>query len=131
MCHTAGKATVPTRPAGCGERRKTLNKVQTAPVPDGALVFREIAAGGCGNVDSATHYEIFHQKRLIAGHQEAARYAAMMEPGHCGGCCWLAAETPPAAPPRFDPSFGGSGEVMVRDLKLYEALSRSEGGGPR
>jgi hypothetical protein len=34
----------------------------------------------------------------------------------------------PAAPPRFDPYFGGFGEVMVRDLKLYEVVSASEGG---
>jgi hypothetical protein len=28
-----------------------------------------------------------------------------------------------AAAPRFDPYFGGFGEVMVRDLALYEAIS--------
>jgi hypothetical protein len=33
--------------------------------------------------------------------------------------------------PRFDPYFGGLGEVMVRDLKLYEAVSASEGGEAR
>jgi hypothetical protein len=32
---------------------------------------------------------------------------------------------------RCDPYFGGFGEVMVRDLNLYEAVSRSEGGEPR
>ena len=30
--------------------------------------------------------------------------------------------------PRFDPNFGRLGEVMVRDLALYEAASQSEGG---
>jgi hypothetical protein len=38
---------------------------------------------------------------------------------------------PLAPPPPFDPYFGGFGEVMVRDLKLYEALSQSEEGGRR
>jgi hypothetical protein len=33
----------------------------------------------------------------------------------------------PAAP-RFDPNFDQLGEVMVRDLALYEAASQSEGG---
>ena len=30
---------------------------------------------------------------------------------------------------RFDPNFGPLGEVMVRDLALYEAASQGEGGG--
>jgi hypothetical protein len=34
-------------------------------------------------------------------------------------------------PPRFDPYFGSLGEVMVRDLKLYETASASEGGDAR
>jgi hypothetical protein len=34
-------------------------------------------------------------------------------------------------PPRFDPHFGELGEVMVRDLKLYEIVSQSEGGAAR
>jgi hypothetical protein len=34
-------------------------------------------------------------------------------------------------PPRCDPYFAGFGEVIVRDLKLYEAVSRSEGGEGR
>jgi hypothetical protein len=37
----------------------------------------------------------------------------------------------PQAPPRFDPNFGPLGEVMVRDLALYEAASQSEGGRAR
>jgi hypothetical protein len=35
----------------------------------------------------------------------------------------------PLAPPRFDPNFGTLGEVMVRDLELYEAASQNEGDG--
>jgi hypothetical protein len=34
----------------------------------------------------------------------------------------------PAAPPRFDPNFSRLGEVMVRDLSLYEAISQGQGG---
>jgi len=38
---------------------------------------------------------------------------------------------PLAAAPRFDPNFAQLGEVMVRDLALYEAVSQSEGGDAR
>jgi hypothetical protein len=34
-----------------------------------------------------------------------------------------------SAPPRFDPYYGGFGEVMVRDLQVYETVSQSHGGG--
>lgn len=82
--------------------------------------------------ESAAHYEIFHQERLIARHPRAERHSVVMEPGHYAGLLRVAAGpglAPP--PPRCDPYFGGFGEVMVRDLKLYEAVSRSEGGEAR
>jgi transposase len=82
--------------------------------------------------ESAAHYEIFHQEKLIARHPRAERHSVVMEPGHYAGLLRVTARaglTPP--PPRWDPYFGGFGEVMVRDLKLYEAVSRSEGGEPR
>jgi hypothetical protein len=51
-----------------------------------------------------------------------------MEPAHYAGLLRVGRETalPPA--PRFDPNFGRLGEVMVRDLALYEAASQSKGG---
>jgi len=54
-----------------------------------------------------------------------------MEPGHYAGLLRVGAGAGLAPPPRCDPYFGGFGEVMVRDLKLYEAVSRSEGGETR
>jgi len=78
--------------------------------------------------ESTTHYEIFHRARLIARHPKAARYSVMMDPGHYAGLLRTSGKLTPAAPPRFDPYFGGFGEVMVRDLKLYEVVSASEGG---
>ena len=50
-----------------------------------------------------------------------------MEPTHYAGLLRTGGK-PPASPPRFDPYFGGLGEVMVGDLKLYEAVSSSQGG---
>ena len=81
--------------------------------------------------ESATHYEIFHQDRLIARHAKAARHSEVMEPAHYAGLLRAAGNPSPATPPRFDPYFSGFGEVMVRDLKLYEALSQNEGGEAR
>jgi hypothetical protein len=54
---------------------------------------------------------------------EPAHYAGLLRAGGSKG-----AATPP---PRFDPYFDGLGEVMVRDLKLYEIVSQSGGGQPR
>jgi transposase len=81
--------------------------------------------------ESATHFEIFHQDRLIARHAKAARHSVVMEPAHYAGLLRAGRSLSPTAPPRFDPYFEGFGEVMVRDLKLYEAISQSEGGEAR
>ena len=78
-----------------------------------------------------THYEIIHQDQLIARHQKTTRHSVVMEPAHYAGLLKVGARALLGAPPRFDPNFGPFGEVMVRDLKLYEAISRSEGGEAR
>ncbi len=79
--------------------------------------------------ESTGHYEIFHQDRLVACHQKAARHSVLMEPAHYAGLLRVGRRNGPPAPPRFDPNFGPLGEVMVRDLALYEIASRGEGGG--
>ena len=78
--------------------------------------------------ESIEHYEFFHEEKLIARHQKATRHSVVMEPAHYAGLLRVGRETalPPA--PRFDPNFGRLGEVMVRDLALYEAASQSKGG---
>ena len=78
------------------------------------------------------YYEFFHQQRLIARHQKAARHSVVMEPAHYAGLLRAGGNKSLAtSPPRFDPYFAGLGEVMVRDLKLYEILSQSQGGEAR
>ena len=81
--------------------------------------------------ESAEHYEFFHQDKLVACHPKAARHSVVMEPGHYAGLLRVGGRLPLAAAPRFDPSFAQLGEVMVRDLALYEAVSQSEGGSVR
>jgi transposase len=80
--------------------------------------------------ESAGHYEIFHQDQLIARHPKAARHSVVMEPAHYAGLLRTDGKSQ-VTPPRFDPYFGNFGEVVVRDLKLYEAISQSEGGEAR
>ena len=81
--------------------------------------------------ENTTHYEIFHRARLIARHSKATRYSVMMDPAHYAGLLRTGGKSTAAAPPRFDPYFGGGGEVMVRDLALYDIVSQSEGGETR
>jgi hypothetical protein len=78
--------------------------------------------------ESAEHYEFFHEGKLVARHQKAVRHSVLMEPAHYAGLLRVNREAalPPA--PRFDPNFSRLGEVMVRDLALYEAASQSKGG---
>jgi hypothetical protein len=52
-----------------------------------------------------------------------------MEQAHYAGLLHIGRRNGPPAPPRFDPNFGPLGEVMVRDLALYEVASQGEGGG--
>ena len=55
-----------------------------------------------------------------------------MEPAHYAGLLRAGSNKAAGNPlPRFDPYFGQLGEVMVRDLKLYELISQSEGGADR
>jgi transposase len=79
--------------------------------------------------ESADHYEIFHQERLVARHPKIARHTVRMEPAHYTGLLRIARQAGPPAAPRFDPNYGPLGAVMVRDLTLYEAASQGEGGG--
>jgi hypothetical protein len=79
--------------------------------------------------ESSGHYEIFHQERLVARHPKVPRHSVRMEPAHYAGLLRIAQQAGPPTPPRFDPNYGPLGEVMVRDLALYEVASQGEGGG--
>jgi len=81
--------------------------------------------------ESAEHFEFFHQDQLVAHHPKAARHSVVMAPAHYAGLVRIGGRQPPAAAPRFDPKFAQLGEVMVRDLALYEAVSQSAGGDAR
>jgi hypothetical protein len=77
--------------------------------------------------ESATHYEMVYQGKVIAHHPKAQRHSVVMEPAHYHGLLKMAERTTCVDPPRFDPAFGQLGEVMVRDLAQYEAVSQAGG----
>jgi hypothetical protein len=77
--------------------------------------------------ESATHYEMVYQGKVIAHHLKAQRHRVVMEPAHYHGLLKMAERTNCVDPPRFDPAFGQLGEVMVRDLAQYEAASQTGG----
>jgi len=81
--------------------------------------------------ESAEHFEFFHQDKLVARHSRAARHSVVMEPAHYAGLLRVGGRLPLPAAPRFDPNFAQLGEVMVRDLALYEAVSQGQGGQAR
>lgn len=77
--------------------------------------------------ESATHYQMVYQGKVIAHHPKAQRHSVVMEPAHYHGLLKLAEQDNCVAPPRFDPAFAQLGEVMVRDLAQYEAASDAGG----
>jgi transposase len=74
--------------------------------------------------ESANHYEFFHEGKLLARHPKAARHSVSMDPAHYAGLLRVGGEAAMPPAPRFDPNFDPLGEVMVRDLALYEAASQ-------
>jgi len=78
-------------------------------------------------IESATHYEIFHDGTLIARHEKAQRYSVVMEPEHYRGLIRARSLSSLPAPPQYDPAYLRLGEVAVRDLSVYEAII-TEGG---
>ena len=78
--------------------------------------------------ETATHFEIFRDGERIARHQKAGRHAVVMEPAHYAGLLRPGRAAEPSTPPRWDPQYLQlGGEVVVRDLAVYEALAAQGG----
>ena len=120
-----------TRPPYRYERVRVRRVANDALVAGGAARY-SVPAEYVGTLisvqESAEHYEFFHEGKLVARHLKAVRHSVLMEPAHYAGLLRVNREAalPPA--PRFNPNFSRLGEVMVRDLALYEAASQSKGG---
>ncbi len=126
---------IATRPPYRYERVQTRRVANDALVTVGAARYSvpvEYVGATVSVHKSLGEYEFFHKERLIARHQKAARHSVVMEPAHYAGLLRAGgSKSVGTPPPRFDPYFGELGEVMVRDLKLYELISQSEGGVSR
>jgi len=71
-------------------------------------------------------YEILHAGTVIARHAQLGRHRVIMERAHYAGLLrpgsWGPA-SPPPTPPRFDPGYPASADVVVRDLAIYAAIA--------
>jgi hypothetical protein len=125
---------IATRPPYRYERVRTRRVANDALVAVGAARY-SVPVDYVGMTisvhESLGYYEFFHDGKLIARHQKAARHSVVMEPAHYAGLLRVGGRARLGTPPRFDPCFGNFGEVMVRDLALYEAVSSGEGGEVR
>lgn len=77
--------------------------------------------------ETATHYVIVAGETCIAQHAKAGRHAVVMEPAHYAGLLRPGA-SPITDAPQWDPAYHALGAVEVRDLAIYDTLSRIGGG---
>jgi transposase len=119
-----------SRPPYHYERVQTRRVANDALVAVGAARY-SVPAEYVGRLvsvhESANQYEFFHQGKLVAHHPKAARHSVIMDPAHYAGLLRVGREASLSPAPRFDPNFGPLGEVVVRDLALYEAASQNKG----
>jgi transposase len=119
-----------SRPPYHYERVQTRRVANDALVAVGAARY-SVPAEYVGRLvsvhESANQYEFFHQGKLVAHHPKAARHSVIMDPAHYAGLLRVGREASLSQAPRFDPNFGPLGEVVVRDLALYEAASQNKG----
>ena len=94
--------------------RMTLRIVQGKGAKDGVTV---------GIRERTGHYDILYQGAVIASHAAQGRYAVIMEPAHYAGLLRPRGAPAPASPPRFDPAYPASADVVVRDLGIYAAIA--------
>jgi hypothetical protein len=60
---------------------------------------------------------------VIARHRALGRRQIVMEPAHYAGLLRPRGAAPAAGPPRFDPGYPASADVVVRDLTIYAAIA--------
>ncbi len=74
-------------------------------------------------VEHATAFSIHHDHVQIAQHARRGRAQVVMDPAHYTGL--LRVDRTPLAlqPPQHDPRYAGRGEVITRDLTVYERFA--------
>lgn len=76
--------------------------------------------------EQATGFTILRGDTVVATHARAPRHTVVMEPSRYAGLLRVGRTRRSAQPPQHDPRYPVQGEVMVRDLAVYEAIACAE-----
>lgn len=75
--------------------------------------------------EHATDFTIWQQDTLVATHARRARHQVVMEPAHYAGLLRVDRTPLAAKPPQHDPRYVTQGDVVIRDLSVYERFAES------
>ena len=75
--------------------------------------------------EHATDFTIWQRDTLVATHARQGRQQVVMVPAHYAGLLRVDRTPLAATPPQYDPRYVTSGDVMVRDLTIYERFAAS------
>ena len=70
--------------------------------------------------EHAQDFTIWHRDAVVATHTRQARHQVVMQPAHYAGLLRVDQTPLQAAPPQYDPRYPVAGDVMTRDLRVYE-----------
>jgi hypothetical protein len=70
--------------------------------------------------EHAQDFTIWHRDAVVATHSRQARHQVAMQPAHYAGLLRVDQTPLLAAPPQYDPRYPVAGDVMTRDLRVYE-----------
>jgi len=70
--------------------------------------------------EHANAFTIWHRDVVVATHPRHARHQVAMQPAHYAGLLRVDQTPLLAAPPQYDPRYPVAGDVMTRDLAVYE-----------
>ena len=73
--------------------------------------------------EHAQDVTIWHRDAVVATHARQARHQVAMQPAHYAGLLRVDQTPLLAAPPQYDPRYPVAGEVMTRDLRVYDAYA--------
>ena len=77
--------------------------------------------------EHAQDFTIWHRDAVVATHPRQARHAVAMQPAHYASLLRVDQTPLLAAPPQYDPRYPVAGEVMTRDLAVYEQHAAERG----
>ena len=75
--------------------------------------------------EHATDFTIWQRDTLVATHARRGRQQVVMVPSHYAGLLRVDQTPLVAMPPQYDPRYVTSGEVAIRDLRVYERFAAS------